>query len=366
MNDYLNPSETILVIDDEAELRMNIRAFLEDLGYQVREAGGGKEALEAALRDPPDLIMLDVRMPGMSGFEVCAKLKGDARTAAIPVLFLSGLLDVPDKVRAFASGAVDYVTKPFHFSEVQARVQAHLELARQRRELREQHEALRRLEGLRDSFTHMAAHDMRTPLAGIIAALELALAERPDDPGLRLKLEMAHARAADLDALITQMLELSRMESDAMPLECSVCDLALLAGAALDRFRPARGGRRLTLTAPGPVQARCDPAILDRVLQNLLGNAMKFTREDGSVELAVSVSAALVRVTVADDGPGIAEEFQAGIFDKFRQGPGGLRGSGLGLGLAFCRSAVEAHRGRIGVVSRPGAGCTFWFTLPAL
>jgi signal transduction histidine kinase len=362
----MRAGETILIVDDEDLLRMNLRAYLEDLGYIVMEAPGGKETFEIMKDSLPDLILLDINMPGMNGFEVCGRLKAASATAEIPILFLSGLLDTADKIRAFASGAVDYVTKPFQFEEVQARVQTHLEISRQRRKLKEQHEALRSLEELRDSFTHMVAHDMRGYLSRIAAALELSLGEMPSGhPGLRKKLDMAHASIAELDEMITQMLELSRMESNSMPVQPCLCDLSRLAGSALDAFRPLKGKRKLRLKAPGPVLAWCDPNIVTRVLVNLLGNAMKFLPKDGSVDVTVARTGTQARVTVADDGPGIAPEFQQSVFQKFRQTPGGVRAQGVGLGLAFCKSAVGAQHGEIGVESSPGGGCTFWFTLPA-
>jgi signal transduction histidine kinase len=362
----MDAGETILVVDDEDLLRMNIRAFLEDLGFVVVEASGGKEAFEIMKVVHPDLILLDFSMPGMNGIEVCARLKAAPATAEIPVLFLSALLDTADKISAFASGAVDYVTKPFQFEEVQARVQAHLELGRQRRQLRAQHQALRSLEELRDGFTHMVAHDMRGHLSRISASLELSQEELPEGhPGLSKKLGLARASVADLDEMITQMLELSRMESNAMPMQPCLCDLSHLAEAALDFFRPGIGTRKLRLSAPGPVMAWCDPGIISRVLTNLLGNAMKFVSAEGSVGVTVACSDAQARVTVTDDGPGIAEEFQKTVFQKFRQSPGGVRTHGVGLGLAFCKSAVEAHHGEIGVESRLHDGCSFWFTLPA-
>jgi two-component system sensor histidine kinase/response regulator len=356
---------TILIVDDEMSLRLNLRALLEDLGYRVEEAGDGPGALAACARRKPDLVLLDIRMPGMDGFEVCARLRGDPAFDATPIIFLSGLLEAQDKARAFQCGGVDYVTKPFQNLEVEARVRTHLEIRRQRLELKAQHEALRQLESLRDSFTHMVAHDMRGPLTGIIASLELSLGELdPGASGLARRLSMAHSRAVVLNEMIGQMLELSRMESRRMPLEPGVCDLPRLASGVVESLTALAGGRKVSLEAPRPVLAWCDASLVHRILVNLLGNAFKFIPATGAVEIRIQVEGDAARVSVADDGPGIAPEDQGGIFEKFRQSPGGARSNGVGLGLAFCKSAVEAHGGAIGVQSRPGEGCTFWFTLP--
>jgi two-component system sensor histidine kinase/response regulator len=307
---------------------------------------------------------MDVNMPDLDGIEACRRLQADPDTAGIPVLFLTAQLQVGDKVRAFATGAVDYLTKPFQFEEAEARIKTHLEIQRQRRELKAQHEALLQLEYLRDSFTHMVAHDMRGPLTGIIASLELSLNQlSPVCAELKTKLGLALTQAVRLNDMIRQMLELSRMESREMPLEPSRCDLARLAEAALAAVAPTAGRRKLYLHAAGPVFAWCDPTLIHRVLVNLLGNALKFTSLDGTLELTVQAEGKGARVSLADDGPGIAPEHQRSIFEKFHQAPGGLRAHGVGLGLAFCKAALAAHQGEIGVVSE-GRGCTFWFTLP--
>jgi signal transduction histidine kinase len=363
----MKPAGTLLIVDDEDLLRFSLARFLADLGFKVLEAGDGQEALAIAGRERPDLVLLDLDLPVMDGFQVCARLRGDPATAGIPVLVITALLETSDKMRAFAAGAVDYVVKPFHFQEVQARVQTQLELHRQRRELLTQFEALRRLEALRDSFTHMVAHDMRGPLSGITAALELALADLPPGfPALAKKLELAQAGAGHLSAMITQMLELSRMEAGRMPLKPSACDLAALARSAVEARRADGGGRRVALDLPPePVSARCDPDLVERVLDNLLSNALKFTRPAGHVTVTVRPQGRWVRVEVGDDGPGIAPEHRAQVFDKFHQTPAGVRAHGVGLGLAFCKSAVLAHHGEIGVDNPDGGGCRFWFTLPA-
>jgi len=362
----MSTRETILVVDDEAFLRMNMRAFLEDLAYEVLEASDGVEALELCGRLHPDLVLLDISMPGLDGFEVCRRLGVDPGTAGIPVLFLSALQTTGDKVRAFTCGGVDYVTKPFQFEEVEARVRTHLELARQRRELKEQHETLKHLEDLRDTFTHMVAHDMRGPLAGIIASLELSLDDlrRGAGQGLGRKLELALESAGLLNDMISEMLELSRMESLTMPLDPCLVDLSAAAATAVASLRPAVVRQRLGVRPSGPMLAWCDPTIVHRILVNLLGNALKFIAADGAVEISLVRTGSQVRVTVTDDGPGLPLDQQANVFEKFWQLPGGARTRGLGLGLAFCKSAVAAHRGEIGVESRPGEGCAFWFTLP--
>ncbi len=362
----MNSRETILVVDDERLLRLNMRAFLEDLGFRVVEAARGQEAIEACVKHSPQLILMDISMPEMNGFEACRRLKADPITAEPPVIFVSGLMRTEDKVKAFACGGVDYVTKPFHFEEVQSRIQAHLEIHRQRKRLKEQHEALQSLEKLRDNLTHMIVHDMRNPLTGIIGYLQIAIEELPSEAShISQLLEKVMLGTTRLSEMITQMLNMSRLESGSMPLNLNSCDVASLAKNAATTLQGRDVKRRFLVTNPEPAFARCDSAIVERILENLLGNALRFTTDGGSIKIQVIKLKERVRIAVIDDGPGIPPEHQKSIFEKFGQIQGGLSGAGFGLGLAFCKLAVEAHQGEIGVESEPGQGCTFWFTLPA-
>jgi signal transduction histidine kinase len=357
--------ETILLVDDEDALRWNMRAFLEDLGFQVLEARRGQEALALCREHRPHLILLDISMPEMNGFEVCRQLKTDPRTAEIPVIFVSAFLRVTDKVNAFASGGVDYVTKPFHFEEVEARIRAHLELHRQRRELKAQHAALLRLEQERDGFIHMLAHDMRGPLTAILGCVDLArLTAPPENASLATYLNRATEGAERITSMINQMLELSRLESGNLPLNRSQCDLVRLVQESVAPMQAGVGKRRLVISGLESLFAYCDADVFGRILGNLVGNAFKFTPQDGRVEIQVTRSGDSARVAVIDDGPGLPVELQQSVFEKFTQAKGAGSKQGFGMGLAFCKLAVEAHQGQIGVESEPGHGSTFWFTLP--
>lgn len=163
----------ILIVDDVPQNLSLLSAMLKREGYRVRPATSGKLAIEAALRAPPDLALLDIKMPGMDGFEVCARFKAAASLKDIPVIFISALRETSDKLAAFEAGGVDYVTKPFREREVQARVRAHLELRQQREQLRANLLRLQQLETLRDNLTHMIVHDLRAPLMAVDGHLKL-------------------------------------------------------------------------------------------------------------------------------------------------------------------------------------------------
>jgi len=359
----------ILIVDDApANVRL-LADMLKDRGYKIRVALSGERALQAAHNHPPSLILLDVNMPEMNGYEVCGQLKADAELRDIPVIFISAMHETMDKVKAFGVGGVDYITKPFQVEEVEARVRTHLELHRQRHELRRSYARLRELENLRDTLVHMIIHDLRNPLSvihgnlGVVLESEaLALA-----PKNRKFLETALAVSSSLAEMISSILDVNRMEAGAMKLNLGRCDLVAVAARVLAGAEAIRGRRNLAMEASGgPVEVVADADILFRVIQNLVDNALKFTPADGWIRLAITPDGDHVHVAVKDNGPGIPEAYQRMIFDKFGQVAGfeHQQKYATGLGLTFCKMAVEAHGGRIGVESREGLGSSFWFDLP--
>mgnify|MGYP005853022511 CR=1 FL=1 len=361
------PSADILIVDDTPANLQLLASMLRERGYKVRPAPSGETALRAAQSSPPDLILLDITMPVMDGYEVCRRLKADERLRDIPVLFISALHEAEDKVRAFQAGGVDYVSKPFQLEEVEARVRTHLALRRQNVELKTNYARLRELEQLRDSLTHMVAHDMKSPLLAVQLSLDVLRFSVPrSDRGITEILETARAGLNSVVQMIAQMIDVSRLETGSMPLDYAPSELGELAAEMIEKHRPIAGPRSLVLEHPAPVVAEVDADLVRRVLANLIGNAIKFTHERGRIRVAVAASEGQARLEVTDDGPGIAPELHVHIFEKFGQVQNADAHLGTGLGLTFCKMAVEAHGGAIGVRSSPGAGSTFWFTVPLL
>jgi signal transduction histidine kinase len=356
---------TILVVDDTpANLRL-LTTMLMGGGYKVRPVSSGAMALRVIETSRPDLVLLDVNMPDMDGYEVCRRLKADERWRDIPVLFISALTDTADKVRAFQAGGVDYVGKPFQFEEVDARVRTHLELRRKTQALEANITRLRELEQMRDTLAHMIAHDMRSPLLAVQLAVQLlADAVNSAEPSFATLVTTARRGTAQVVEMVTQMLDVSRLEAGKMELQRSPSDLVELAREVIATLQPLADGRTLTLDAPPALAAEIDRDLIRRVLMNLLGNAIKFTKPPGHIRVLLRSDEGIARISVVDQGPGIAPEDQARIFEKFAQTAAGARRGGSGLGLTFCRMAVEAHGGSIGVESPSHCGSTFWFSLP--
>lgn len=364
----MNPAN-LLVVDDVAENLRLLSGILKDSGHHIRPVTNGALALQAARHQPPDLVLLDIKMPGMDGFEVCRQLKAEENLRDIPVIFISALQDTEDKLRAFQAGGVDYVTKPFQIEEVQARVQTHLQLRRQRIQLQENFQQLQSLERMRDSLTHMIVHDMRTPLMSIGGYLELL--QTFEVGGLSsVGLEYVAKSRVNVTRLVqmaNEMLTVSRLEAGALPLNRTPLDLAALlreSAAAVNLIgNPER--IRLDLSVPTPA-VLADRELLSRVLQNLLNNALKFSPAGSPVNVMLRPIQRALLVQVADRGPGIPPGCEKTIFQKFGQLDRASQRSGTGLGLAFCKLVVEAHGGQIGVapVAAPDSGSCFWFSLP--
>ena len=359
----------VIVVDDTPANLQLLTGMLKERGYKVRPVPSGKLALQAAKNDPPDLILLDIMMPEMDGYEVCERLKADEKLREIPVIFISALNETMDKVRAFGVGGVDYVTKPFQFEEVAARVSTHLELQRQRRKLKENYEQMRRLEELRDNLVHMIVHDLRSPLTGISGFLDLALVlekETLTEDGLDYLQTAKRSTTAVID-MVSAVLDVSKMEAGEMKLHLAECDLVRMAVDLMSGMQSLKEGREMVLDAPpAPVTVVADGDLILRVIQNLLGNALKFTPSNGRIRLSIEPDEDRICVTVRDNGPGIPAEYLEKIFEKFGQveARASQRKFSTGLGLTFCKLAVEAHGGSIGVKSEVDKGSTFWFVLP--
>lgn len=359
----------ILVVEDTPSNIQILAAVLKENGYQVSVATNGRQALDVMDRARPALILLDVMMPEMDGFETCQHLKQHAEWSQIPVIFLTARTETADIVRGFELGAVDYVAKPFNTTEVLARVHTHLEMRRQQRQLQENYERLTELERLRDSLVHMVVHDLRSPLLGLSGCLQLLQVDLEEklEPEQAEDLESALTAAQRLSEMVSSLLDVSRLEAGEMPLDRKACDLREVITGAIESLGGLTRNRHVLYDRPDEaVEAYCDPDVTTRIIANLTANALKFTPASGEVRVSAAVQPGCVRVNVADTGPGIPPEYRVRIFEKFGQVDGRQEGRkhSTGLGLTFCKLAAEAHGGEIGVDSEVGRGSTFWFTLP--
>ncbi|MFK7955609.1 MAG: response regulator [Lysobacterales bacterium] len=366
----------LLLVDDVVANLTLLLDVLKDEGYQVRPVTDGRQALRAAKAQPPDLILLDIDMPTLDGFEVCKTLKRMPETQHIPVIFLSAFDQPTDKVAAFSAGGVDYVTKPFQIEEVLQRVSTHLHLESLKRSLEGRNQELqarnRELEKLRKTqanLVHMIVHDLRSPLAGVLGYLELLQIGGGDSLSRKIQDDVSSAVEACNSAndLVSSLLDIARLESSAMPLDIATFDLREVAFSALNTQHAVKGSRNFSVHHDDdPVLVSADSGLTHRVIVNLLQNAVRATNDNGRIDIEVSREGQHARLQVKDNGRGIHPDQLPKLFEKFAQADHRRqhRDSGFGIGLAFCRLAMESQQGSVDVESRPDEGSRFWITLP--
>lgn len=352
----------VLIVDDTVENLRLLASMLEKCGYDARPVTSGKDALEAMSYDIPDLVLLDVAMPEMDGFEVCLRIKAKPEWHDVPVIFLTALTQVEDRVTGFSVGGVDYVTKPFHVDEVTARVASQIALRRARQDLASSLVELQALEKLRDELAQMIVHDMRGLLNVVIANLDMARRALTGQVGEDVSdaLNAAHA----VNRMANTVLDVSRLEEGKMPVHREPTNLTALAEETARIFGAVDRTRTIRCVAPGPVLANCDADLVRRVFENLVGNAVKHTPAGGTVTIDVKPADNGVRVSVQDDGRGVPDEIRATLFEKFAAARKESKQHSAGLGLAFCKLAVEAHGGAITVAPGEPKGSVFSFTIP--
>lgn len=378
----------VLVVDDEPSIRLTLQEFLQEAGYQTAVAEEAKGALQLLKPGDVDVVVSDIVLPRMSGVELLQTIRKEY--PLIQVIMMTGQPAVETAAAAVRAGAFDYLCKPVtkdailrcvgnaaklkaaedervRLAEANRRHQEDLE--RQHQQLRDNYARLRELETLRDNLTHMIIHDLRAPLSIALGYLDLIKERAASRLGSEERgfLDTTLINICRLNDMIGSLLDISRLETGNMPLNRHACDVAALAKSVIESFHSLMEERQLHFDAPAePVKASCDEEITRRVIGNLLQNALKFTARDGTIRVAVSKKDTMVRVDVSDNGPGIPPEYHAKVFEKFGYVTKSAHQYSTGLGLTFCKLAVEAQDGQIELESEEGKGSTFWFTLPAI
>jgi signal transduction histidine kinase len=361
----------ILVVDDHPQNIELLKAHLVSEGYDVVAAGNGEEALGLAQK-LPDLILLDIIMPKMSGFEVLEKLRAGEKTQLIPVVMITALRETQDKVKAIEAGCDDFISKPFDKNELLARVRSLLRIKRLQDEVRGNYDKLKDLEALKDNLAHMIIHDFNNPLMVISGNLQLVkLSCENLSAAQKNYVEQALVACRYLQRMAKDLLDVNKMEEGKTRLHLEKFNLGVLVKDAVGQMKIIAFWEKKELScemAENIPEIVMDKELVERVVVNLVSNAIKFTHEGGRivVSLAYDHQGNSVYLCVKDDGAGIAPQYLERLFDKFMQVESKEAKHGYGLGLTFCKMAVEAHGGEIKVESQEGKGSTFIVRLPVI
>lgn len=395
-----------VVIEDSRTQAYRLRSLLVREGYEVRLALSGEEGLRACAVPgaKPSVVISDVLMPGIDGYEVCRRLKADPATRALPIMLLTSLADPLDVVRALEAGADNFVTKPYSDDRLLARLRrmraaqggmaseaavemqgerfrieapraqvldllvscledaaernAELELSRKRLALaNEQREAL----------MGIVAHELKTPISALLLSAQMAMRSQSlgrTDSLARLP-DLVERQVAKLLRIIDDLQDITQIELGTLRIERGPSDLAEVVRDAVDRLRPSALSRVIAVHGPDRLPCEMDTARIEQVLNNLLTNALKYSSPESPVELRVEARGGEARVSVTDQGIGIAADAAPHVFDRYFRTKGGQqKAQGLGLGLFICKQLIELHGGKIGLESAPDQGSTFWFSIP--
>ncbi len=355
----------ILIVDDVPENLGVLFDVLAGQGYRTLIAEDGQEALKIARSGQPDLILLDIMMAGMDGFEVCARLKENPETRDIPVIFMTALSETADKLKGFEVGGVDYITKPFHQEEVLARVKTQLTIHRLQRELAEKNNSLEERNAQLDAFAHTVAHDLKNPLNGIYNMVLLTTEkyrdgfESEDLENMQLVCENAMKATEIIESLL---LLAGTSKNSRLSLE--PLDMGKLVENVEKRLRDMLKTYQGKIIQPETWPAAIGyPAWVEEVWMNYLSNALKYGGRPPRLELGYSPEQEKIRFWVRDNGPGLQPQEQARLFTPFTRLHTD-RASGHGLGLTIVQNIIARLGGGVGVESAPGQGSYFYFTLP--
>lgn len=355
-------SSTILIVDDTPANLSVLVDTLSETGYKLMVAEDGEDALAQTARAQPDLVLLDVMMPGVDGFETCRRLKAQPTTRDIPVIFMTALTDTAEKVRAFSAGAVDYITKPIQHEEALARISTHLTIRRLRHELQQQL-------ALKERFMRIAGHDLRNPLCLILMSGEL-VRRKGATPAVAEYLESIHSSAQQMRRIIDTFLNI-RKPGDAHKGPMDRTDLNLVAAAVAAQNEPAIERKNLLLTlelTENLPLAKAEAGNIYQALSNYVSNAIKFHPPGGRIIVRTRRSEARLRAEVHDGGPGVAAHERSKLFGEYSRFSTPTTGGedSTGLGLSIVKQLIESEQGIVGADFPPEGGSIFWFEVPVV
>jgi len=389
-------NSSILIVDDTIYNIQLLSLMLIRQGYKVEQATSGLEALDKVNQQMPDIILLDIRMPDLNGYEVCIKLKANPVTKDIPIIFISSIEEPSEKVEAFSVGGVDYISKPFQLIEVLARIETHLRLCSLQKKLQEQNEQLqlsaevlsrslkqeRELSQMKTDFISVVSHEFRTPLTTIQSASELLEYYEWTKEEQVEQLHQIQSEVKHMTALMEDVLFLSRSNTNKAKLNLTNFDVLNFCNQLLRQMQRTFAkeyninsslsiSETNTLIENPHLQSELpvlnvtmDEKLLRQILTNLLTNSIKYSPQNKTVDLQITIESEHICFVVSDRGIGIPKEDLEHLFNAFHRGKNVGILPGTGLGLSIVKNCVDIHHGTISVESQLGIGTKFTVILP--
>ncbi|NJM14274.1 MAG: hybrid sensor histidine kinase/response regulator [Bacteroidales bacterium] len=360
-----NRTNHILVVDDNLKNLQLAAQVLKEAGFLISLAESGEQAMAILQDQPIELILLDIMMPGIDGYQTCIEIKNDHNLKDIPIIFLTAKNQANDLVKGFEAGGADYVTKPFRKEELLARVKHHVELARARHQVLEMNKN-------RDKLYSIIAHDIRSPLATIMLTFQSIVTGMIDckDEYFNVLVNDTYNLTKSTHFMVENLLKWTKAEGGAFKPKPELQDISPLVNECLQLFMATAAHKKIEigLQKQGPSMGYFDEVSMHTVLRNLISNALKFTPEGGKVNIAVLTEANRLKIEVQDTGKGMPADLVEKLFVKNEQftsrGTNNERGSGLGLVLV--KEFVKQNNGQITINSLEKKGTTFTITLPVV
>lgn len=372
MNMEINPSEyKILIVDDVMSNVLLLKVLLTNEKFAIATASNGRQALEQVEKENPDLVLLDVMMPDMSGFEVAQHLKSNPNTADIPIIFLTALNSTADIVKGFQVGANDFISKPFNKEELIIRVTHQISLVAAKRLILSKTEELQRTIAGRDKLYSVIAHDLRSPMGSIKMVLNMLILNLPSEKiGAEMYelLTMANQTTEDVFSLLDNLLKWTKSQIGKLNVVYQDVDLVEVTDGVIEIFSMVASLKKIRIheMKPEKMMVNADIDMLKTVVRNLLSNAIKFSKENSEVLMKMEEVDGMAVVSVQDYGCGISEEGQKKLLhtDTHFSTFGTNNEEGSGLGLLLCKDFVVKNGGKLWFTSKEGEGSIFSFSIP--
>ncbi len=361
---------TILIVDDDVDARELLRIHLHDAGYDTVEAENGEQAVDLAATASPDLVLMDAMLPRMNGFEAARRIKQEHAGEFLPIIMVTALRDQSSKLLGYRVGADDFLSHPVDRIELGVRVAALLALRERHQALSRRNEELVELQRFRDEMSSTLVHDLKNPLAVILANLAYAIEElghagEAVDPDVRQSLVESQEAGRRLLRLLTNLADTTRIEANRLETAVQPMSIQRMLAQIVAQRRVTANTRdiRLDLRMPVDIEATVDVDLVTRALENVVDNALRYTPSGGIIALSAIRVGDDIEVAVGNNGPAIPVEARHAIFEKYGQ-TGRAGRMNLGLGLYFCRLAAEAHGGTLELRESPELPTLFVFRLP--